>query len=426
MNLSIPISEGISGNRTVPGDKSITHRALMIASIADGISEIKEYSKAEDPLSTLSCIKQLGVIVEVKKDVLRIHGNGRHGLKKANSNLNAGNSGTTMRLLSGILCGQKFSSTIIGDESLSKRPMKRIIEPLQMMGADISGSDTHTAPIKIKSVDKLNPINYKLPIPSAQVKSALIFAAIYTDGLTIISESFLTRDHTERMLGLNTKKENNLFSVSVNSDIKIEGKNIFVPGDISAAAFLISAGLLVKGSDIVIKNVGLNPTRTRILDIFKLIGGNISIENMQVVEGEPIGDIRVKSSELNGNINLSTADVVELIDEIPIIAVTGLFTNGTICVRNAKELRAKETDRIKAIVNNLRSLGTQIEEYEDGFSFEGNKSYKGAALNSFNDHRIAMAFGVAGLRIPNIEIINAECVDISFPNYWKELLSNSR
>jgi 3-phosphoshikimate 1-carboxyvinyltransferase len=426
MNLTIPQINGFQGTIQVPGDKSISHRALLIGAIAEGVSEIRSCSDAADPLSTLSCIKQLGIQIEEYDNCILLHGKGRRGLQEPSAPLNAGNSGTTMRLLSGILVGQNFHSVLLGDSSLCRRPMKRIIDPLQQMGANIHGTEKNTAPLSIEPVERLHSIQYTLPVPSAQVKSALLFAGLFADRLTTIIENSKTRDHTERMLGLRSVTKNGCNIVEVHSDMKIEGKKFFVPGDISAAAFFLSAALIVPGSHLTIQNVGLNPSRRRILDIFKSMGGNIQIKNEQIIEGEPICDLVVSYSELKSNLDLRGAEVVDLIDEIPILAVTALFAEGTFSIHNARELRAKETDRISAIVNNLRLLDCEVEEYDDGFAFEGKKKYLGTIIPSYNDHRIAMSFGIAGLKIPNITIENTECADISFPGFWQKLISSTK
>ena len=424
MNLRIPQKKRFQGIVQVPGDKSISHRALMIGAIADGVSEIQSCSRAADPMSTLSCVQQLGIHVEDRGKYFLLHGTGRRGFLPSSAPLDAGNSGTTMRLLSGILVGQNFPSVVTGDSSLCQRPMKRIIEPLRQMGAKIHGTDKCTAPLSIEPVGQLNAIHYTLPIPSAQVKSAILFAGLFTDSITTVIENSKTRDHTERMLGLRSDMINGCNIVTVHPDMKIEGKKFFVPGDMSAAAFFLSAGMIVPGSLLTIQHVGLNPTRRRILDIFKAMGGNIQIENEQMIEGEPIGDLVVHYSELKSNLDLRGAEVVDLIDEIPILSVTALFAEGTLSIHDARELRAKETDRIDAIVKNLRLLGCEVEEYDDGFSFEGKKNYAGAVIPSYGDHRIAMAFGIAGLIIPDITIENIECADISFPGFWEKLLSS--
>jgi 3-phosphoshikimate 1-carboxyvinyltransferase len=423
MNLTIPQINGIHGRLQIPGDKSISHRALLIGAIADGVSEIHSCSNAADPLSTLSCIKQLGIHIEERGNRIQVQGKGRRGVQETLTPLDAGNSGTTMRLLSGILAGQQFHSTINGDSSLCRRPMKRVIDPLRQMGAMIHGTERNTAPLFIEPVERLHSICYTVPVPSAQVKSALLFAGLFAEGTTTISESSKTRDHTERMLGLHSIMKNGSNIVEVNSAMHIEGKKFFIPGDMSAAAFFLSAGLIVPESHMTIQNVGLNPTRSRILDIFRTMGGNIQIENERLVEGEPLGDLVVQYSELKSNLDLRGSEIVDLIDEIPILSVTALFAEGTFSIHDARELRAKETDRISAIVANLRLLGCDVEEYEDGFAFEGKKQYSGALIPSYGDHRIAMSFGIAGLKIPNITIENTECADISFPGFWQKLLS---
>jgi 3-phosphoshikimate 1-carboxyvinyltransferase len=425
MNLTIPQIHGFRGTLQVPGDKSISHRALLIGAISDGVSEIRSCSNAADPLSTLSCIKQLGIQIEDHGNHILLYGKGRRGLQEPSAPLHAGNSGTTMRLLSGILVGQRFHSVLLGDASLCQRPMKRIIDPLRQMGANIHGTERNTAPLFMEPIEQLHAIQYTLPIPSAQVKSALLFAGLFADSMTTVIERSKTRDHTERMLGLQSGTNDGCNVIEVHPELKIEGKKFFVPGDMSAAAFFLSAGLIVPESNLTIQNVGLNPTRRRILDILKAMGGNIQIMNEQVIEGEPIGDLVVKYSELKSNLTLHGAEVVDLIDEIPILSITALFAEGTFCIRDARELRAKETDRITAIVNNLRLLGCEVEEYDDGFAFEGKKKYSGAVIPSYDDHRIAMAFGVAGLKIPNITIENIECADISFPGFWQKLVSSS-
>jgi 3-phosphoshikimate 1-carboxyvinyltransferase len=426
MNLPIPQTNGFLGQLQVPGDKSISHRALLIGAIADGVSEVRSCSRAADPLSTLSCIQQLGIQVEDQGDQILIHGKGRRRLCKSSAPLDAGNSGTTMRLLSGILVGQKFHSVLLGDSSLCQRPMKRIIDPLRHMGANIHGTERNTAPLEIEPIDQLHSIQYTLPIPSAQVKSAILFAGLFADGVTTVIETSKTRDHSERMLGLQSETKNGFHVIEVHSGVKIEGKKFFVPGDMSAAAFFLSAGMLVPESNLTIQNVGLNPTRRRILDIFKAMGGKIQIENEQTIEGEPVGDLVVQYSKLKSNLDLRGAEVVDLIDEIPILSVTALFADGTFSIHDARELRAKETDRITALVQNLRLLGCDVEEYEDGFAFEGNKKYLGTRIPSYGDHRIAMSFGVAGLKIPNTTIENTECADISFPGFWQQLVSSQK
>jgi 3-phosphoshikimate 1-carboxyvinyltransferase len=293
------------------------------------------------------------------------------------------------------------------------------------MGANIHGTEHNTAPLHVEPVNQVHAIQYTLPILSAQVKSSVLFAGLFADGITTVTETSKTRDHTERMLGLHSEIKDGSNTVIVRPDMKIDGKKFFIPGDMSAAAFFLSAGMIVPDSHLIIQHVGLNPTRRRILDVFKEMGGNIRILNEQIVEGEPIGDLEVRSSVLKSDLDLHGADVVDLIDEIPILAATALFAEGTLCVHDARELRAKETDRIAAMVHNLRLLGCDVEEYEDGFAFEGNKQYSGARVPSYGDHRIAMSFGIAGLKIPNITVADTECADISFPGFWQKLFSST-
>jgi len=406
-----------------PGDKSISHRVALISALSTGENLIENFLIADDTLSTLNCLKNLGVEIELS-DKLRIKGKGLKGLKKPGSVLNAGNSGTTIRLLSGILAGQNFDSEITGDDSLRRRPMMRIVKPLRMMGAKIEASVDGTPPLKIFGVEKLNPIEYELEIPSAQVKSCLIFAGLYTDGKTKIIEKIPTRDHTERLLGLKTYLEDSKKIIEVDGGQKIEAKNYFVPNDISSSAFFIVAGSIIPESTLVIKNVGLNPTRTGFIDVLKRMGANIEVENLREIANELVGDVIVRSGkdiELK-NLTLSGDIIPNIIDEIPILAVAGAVAHGKFEVRDAVDLRNKESDRIKAIVVNLRKMGIDVEEYEDGFAFEGVKKLKGALIETFNDHRIAMAFSIAGLIADGETIIdNPNCVTISFPGFYDVL-----
>jgi 3-phosphoshikimate 1-carboxyvinyltransferase len=329
-----------------------------------------------------------------------------------------------MRLLAGILSGQQFSSEITGDGSLRKRPMRRVLDPLARMGARITGTPEGTAPLRIEPVDRLYAITYEMPVASAQVKSAILLAGLYADGVTTVVENVPTRDHTECMLGLEVGREQEKREVQVQGGMKIEAKKYVVPGDISSAAFLLSAALLTPQSEVVIRNVGLNPTRTAVLDVFRQMGGSIELTNRREVAGETIGDVVARSSELSTGFELQGARIAALIDEIPILAVTATFAKGLFVVRDAQELRAKESDRIKAIVTNLRTLGVEVEEYDDGFAFEGAKDIRGAELESFGDHRIAMAFAVAGLQARGgVKIRGAECVEISFPGFWEMVQS---
>lgn len=427
MDLKVSPHTSLHGTLTVPGDKSISHRALMIGALADGTSEIRGLLGAADPTSTRACLEGLGVEFTRKNDVLLVHGKGLRGLRKPPGNLDAGNSGTTIRLMAGILSGQKFDSVLVGDESLRRRPMKRVIDPLQQMGAKITGTATGTAPLTIRGTEGLRAIDYAPPIPSAQVKSAILFAGLYAEGTTTLRESTQTRDHTERMLGLGATEQNGARVAAVEGGKSIPAKQFVVPGDISSASFLIAAALITEKSEVRLRNVGLNPTRTAALDVFRSMGGKIQVENEQIAGGEPFGDIVAHNSNLTSHVSLRGQQVAALIDEIPILAVTALFASGSFEVHDASELRHKESDRIASLVRNLRALGKDVEEYPDGFAFERGKELTGAAIDSFRDHRIAMAFGVAGLGISGITINGAECVQISFPGFWEILrgLANS-
>lgn len=427
MNTSIKRSNGLVGSVTVPGDKSISHRALMVSALAEGTSEIHGYLDAADPHSTLRCMRDLGVSIDIAGSVITVRGHGLHGFRTPSRILDAGNSGTTIRLLTGILAGQPFRSTITGDDSLRQRPMRRIIEPLSQMGAKITGSDTQTAPLTVDGVSPLRSMDYEMQISSAQVKSAILLAGLFADGVTRVSEKTQTRDHTERMLGLKSVSLDGSFVVEVVGGSEIPSQRFQVPGDVSSAAFLISAALLVPHSELRIANVGLNPTRTRILDFLRSIGGSIEIISERRVAGEPLGDLLVRTSQLHGSVELQGNQVAELIDEIPIVAVTLALSGCSLAVRGAADLRNKESDRIRSLVINLRRVGTDVEEYPDGFAFQPKNPLIAAECDSFGDHRIAMAFGVAGLVLNGQTVIaQSECIDISFPSFWELLRSVER
>jgi 3-phosphoshikimate 1-carboxyvinyltransferase len=399
----------------------------MISALADGTSEIHGLLDAADPRSTLHCLRKLGIDFEKVDTTLRVKGLGLHGLHAPVNVLDAGNSGTTLRVLTGILAGQPFQTTITGDQSLRQRPMKRIIEPLSMMGASIEGAANQTAPLKIDGMFPLRAINHRMHISSAQVKSAILLAGLFADGTTRVSEPTLTRDHTERMLGLTRVKSADSYTVEVVGGVAIQPQQFRIPGDISSAAFLIAAALLVPQSELRILNVGLNPTRTRILDFFRSVGGSVETIRETTVAGEPIGDLLVKSSHLNGGIELQGKQVAELIDEIPILAVTLALSGCSLTVRGASDLRNKESDRIRSLVLNLRKLELDVEEFADGFAFQGKNTLLPAECESFEDHRIAMAFGIAGLVLKGETVIKqSECVDISFPSFWNLLHSIER
>jgi len=414
-------SKGLVGEIVVPPDKSISHRAVMFASLANGVSRIDNFSSAQDPLSTVKIFQHLGVDIEFKdKNTLLIHSNGT--LTKPNHNLDCGNSGTTMRLTAGILAGQNFNSVLIGDASLSKRPMKRIVEPLSLMGAEIV-SENYCAPLKIFGKN-LHSINYTSKIASAQVKSSVILAGLSAEGVTNYVEPYLSRNHSELLLKyMGADISVNECSVSVKKS-QLEPKEISVCGDISSAAYFIVAALIVPNSNIILKNVGLNPTRCGIIEVVKQMGGQIEILDKKTVSGEIVGDIRVKYSDLK-SCNISGDIIPRLIDEIPVIAVLATQAEGETIIKDAKDLRNKESDRISTVVCELRKLGADIDELEDGFVIRGKSKLRGSvAVETYNDHRLAMSLFVAGLVCEKeIAINNFEWVNISFPEFC--ILMNS-
>lgn len=410
------IEKGLWGSIVIPSDKSISHRAVMFSSIAKGECIIRNFSSGADCHSTLNLFKQLGVDIQfIDNKTLKIKSTGE--LKKSQTPLDNGNSGTTMRLVSGILAGQKFDSVMIGDTSLSKRPMKRIIEPLTLMGADITSVDGH-APLTIKG-RPLQGITYHSKLASAQVKSCLLLAGLNADGETTFIEPYTSRNHTERLfeyLGADIKINGTNVCVKPS---QLTAKDIDVVGDISSAAFFVAAGLIVKGSDFVIKNVGVNHTRSGIIDIVSRMGGCVEIMNEHIIAGEPCADIRVQyTGTLNGCV-IEGEDIPRLIDELPVIAVLASQAEGETIVRNAGDLRNKESDRIKCLVNELTKIGVNIEETQDGFIVRGKKELSGGAeLESYHDHRLAMSFYVAGLVCKNEVAINGfEWTNISFPEF---------
>jgi len=420
MNYTIKPANSITGSLSVPGDKSISHRALMLGAIAKGETQIINLSSGRDVVATWNCLAQLGIKIEKKNNRTHVHGKGLYGLISPKKILNAENSGTTMRLLSGILAAQPFESTIKGDNSLKKRPMTRIIQPLTLMGAKIE-SNNGKAPLKIKG-GKLKGIKYKSPIASAQVKSSLLLAGLYASGKTSIEEPFQSRDHTERMLshfGVAVKKNN--LKIEINGPVEFMASSINVPGDISSAAFFMVAASIVPGSKILIPGVGINPTRKSIIDVLKKMGAKIKEENKREENLEPTADITVESSQLR-SIKISGAVIPGIIDEIPILAVAATQAEGETIIRNARELRFKESDRIKTVTKNLRKMGAKLEELDDGFIIPGPQKLKGAVVESFGDHRIAIAFSIAGLIAEGETTIReTECVEISFPGFFETL-----
>lgn len=404
---------GLKGTVTIPSDKSISHRAVMFASLAKGQSIIKNFSKGQDPLSSLKVCSALGINAELNEDLI-INSTGK--LYEPNRELDCGNSGTTMRLMSGILAGQNFNSILTGDESLSKRPMKRVIEPLTLMGAQINSKD-YKAPLEIFGKN-LTGINYNSKLASAQVKSCILLAGLNAEGKTSFTEPYISRDHTERMLkymGANISADKN--TVTIEKSV-LEPKTIEICGDISSAAYFIAAGLIVPNSKIILKNVGLNPTRTGIIEVAVKMGGNIEILNKQTVSGEEVGDIQICYSELNA-CTIEGEIIPKLIDELPVIAVIASQAKGTTIIKDAGDLRNKESDRIKAVVTELQKLGADIQETQDGSIINGKKELKGdAEVETYHDHRLAMSLYVAGLICKEPVLINGfEWVDISFPEF---------
>lgn len=423
MELVLEKANKLKGNIFVPGDKSISHRSLILGSIAQGEMRIYNFLNSLDCLSSLECMRALGV--EVKRDSndsLTIKGKGLYGLQESKVILDVGNSGTTMRLLAGLLSGQNFYSVLNGDNSIKKRPMKRVIQPLRLMGAEIWGrEDGHFAPLSIKG-SQLNPFQYTLPVASAQVKSALLLAGLYAKGETVIKEPLSTRDHTERMLEI-MQADIKISSpeITIKGGIELKSTDIFIPGDISSAAYFITAASILKDSQIIIKQVGVNPTRIGIIEILNKMGAKIDILNYQIKSNEPQADLKIEYSELK-RVEINQEDVPSLIDELPLIAVAATQAQGKTVVSGAKELRVKETDRIKAIVSELKKMSADIEEEEDGFVINGPTGLQGAVCESYNDHRIAMSLAVAALLAEGKTVIkNSECIDISFPGFEKTL-----
>jgi 3-phosphoshikimate 1-carboxyvinyltransferase len=419
----------LSGAAELPGDKSISHRCAMLAALAEGTSELRHFSSAADCRSTLDCLSALGAAVKIDGDAVRVTGRGPRGLKSSWRALDAGNSGTTMRLLAGILAGQSFSSKLTGDASLQKRPMKRVIAPLREMGAEIRGREDNFAPLKIRGV-ALRAIEYQMPVASAQVKSAVLLAGLFADGVTTVTEPARTRDHTELALeefGASLEKSGQTIRVhglaGANGKGKLTAKSLEVPGDLSSAVFFIAAASLFPDSNVLLHNVGLNPTRTAILDVFAEMGASIQMLGLQSAHGEVMGNVAVKGASLKGGV-IAGKRIPLLIDELPMLAVLGPFTEEGIEIRDAAELRVKESDRIAALAENLRRMGAKVEELPDGLKVAGRSAGKlrGAEIEPRGDHRIAMAFAVAGLAAEgNTVIRDAECAAVSFPAFYAEL-----
>ncbi|HEX8195178.1 MAG TPA: 3-phosphoshikimate 1-carboxyvinyltransferase [Pyrinomonadaceae bacterium] len=413
------------GEINLPGDKSISHRAAIFAALAEGTTRIENFSSADDCAATLDCLEKLGVEIERNKTEIIVHGVGKNGFSAPAEPLDCRNSGTTMRLLSGVLAGQNFVSVLTGDESLQKRPMRRVIAPLELMGAKIESKDGR-APIEIHGKNPLKAISFEPPVASAQIKSCVLFAGLNSDGETKVLEKTPTRDHTERMfrwLGVEVKNENN--EISVSGDTKLSARDLSVPADVSSSAFFLVAAACLKNSDLLLKNVGLNSSRTAVIEVLQKFGANIEIINRSEAANEPRGDLRVLGGELNSQQeNVLRGEIIaNLIDELPILAVFGTQLENGLEIRDAAELRVKESDRIRAVVENLRRMNARVEEFQDGLRVE-KSNLKAARIDSFGDHRIAMSLAVAGLLADGeTEIENAEAVAVSFPDFFDLLES---
>ena len=407
----------------MPGDKSISHRYAMLAALAEGPSDITHFSAAADCHSTLDCLSRLGAKVEAKDSRVRISGAGLAGLRKSRRALDAGNSGTTMRLLAGILAGQGFRSTIDGDASLRRRPMRRVMDPLTKMGAQIQAREGGTAPLAIEGT-RLSPIEYALPVPSAQVKSAVLFAGLFADGVTSVIEPVRTRDHTELALAeFGAHLDHDGRAIRIHGRPRLTGRALTVPGDLSSAVFFLAAAMVLPESNIVIHNVGLNPTRSAVLDVLGSMGAPIGLVSVRSEHGELVGDVAIQHQPLKGGV-LEGDVIAQLIDELPAIAVLAPYTEQGIEIRNAAELRVKESDRIAALVENLRRMGAQVEERPDGLRVEGRSAGRlhGAEIEPHGDHRMAMAFAVAALGAEGDTVIRgAECAAVSYPDFFATL-----
>lgn len=420
----LPTINGLKGVIDIPGDKSISHRSVMFGSIAQGVTKVTNFLPGDDCLSTISCFRKLGVVIEENENELTIYGNGFDGLKEPDEVLDVGNSGTTIRLLLGILAGRPFFSTLIGDHSIGKRPMTRVTEPLRSMGAQIDGrKDGEFTPLSIRG-GHLNPIHYQMPVASAQVKSALILAGLQAEGESIIIEKAESRDHTERMIrkfGGEVQKNNR--TITVKGGQKLIASDVLVPGDISSAAFFLVAGAIVPDSEIVLKNVGLNPTRTGIIEIMNKMGANLEIYQEEASSFEPAGDITVKTSSLRGTV--IEGDVIpRLIDEIPIIALLATQAEGTTIIKDASELKVKETNRIDTVVQELTKLGASIEATDDGMIIHGGSTLTGGTVSSHGDHRIGMMLAIASLLCKDKVVLeNPEAISVSYPNFFNHLNS---
>jgi 3-phosphoshikimate 1-carboxyvinyltransferase len=430
MTEEISPARGVHGVVSVPGDKSISHRYAMLTSIAEGDSHIRNYSTGADCHSTLACMRQLGIEHSFADQsgaaTLTVHGQGMHSLKASTGTLDAGNSGSTIRMLSGILAAQPFTTSITGDESLVKRPMKRIMAPLAEMGANIEATDGQFPPLTIHG-RPLQAIHYKLPVASAQVKSCVLLAGLYATGQTTVEESIVTRDHTEialRELGADITLTPRV--AKLNGGIPLKAKDLIVPGDISSAAFFLVAALITPESDLILTGVGLNPTRTALLDVLRFMGAQIKLLHVEEANGELIGNLQVRSSRIKGGV-IEGATTAALIDEIPVLSVLGATSQDGLVIRDAAELRVKETDRIETIAANLRAMGVTLKTSHDGLQIPGRQHFNAAEIQSHGDHRIAMAFSVAALAASGPCLIHdAKAASVSFPEFYTTLNNITR
>lgn len=421
MNIKKP-SSPLKGELTVPGDKSISHRAVMFGAIANGTTRITNFLQGADCLSTIACFQKLGISIENTPSEILVHGKGLHGLSAPSDYLDTGNSGTTTRLIAGILAGQEFTSFLTGDASIQTRPMKRIIQPLSLMGASVEslrGNDC--VPLKIQG-HPLQSISYLSPVASAQVKSCILLAGLYGNDITSVTEPFLSRNHTELMLShFGAKISSQNTTVSIEPEPVLYGTDISVPGDISSAAYFIAAALLVPGSELLIKHVGINPTRDGILRVCKAMGADIQLMNHSTAGGEPVADLLVRHSALHGTV-IEGELIPTLIDEIPVIAVLAAYAKGTTVIRNAEELKVKESNRLGILVEELTAMGGNVEETSNGMIIHGGAPLHGASIDSRLDHRIAMSFAIAGLAAEGTtQLLRADCVNISYPGFYKDL-----
>ena len=425
--MKLKTTSCLRGEVTIPGDKSISHRSIMFGSISKGITEIHNFLEGADCLSTISCFRNMGIDIENKNGIVTVHGKGLRGLIAPSCVLDCGNSGTTTRLISGILAPQHFDVTLTGDDSIQKRPMKRIMEPLSMMGADITSlRDNGCAPLSIRG-RQLHGIHYHSNVASAQVKSSILLAGLYADGESTVTEPKLSRNHTELMLqffGADVRTSGTTATVLPASELY--GNKVQVPGDISSSVYFVAAGLIIPNSEILIRNVGINPTRDGLIRVCKAMGADITLLNENRDYSEPTADILVRTSNLKGTI--IEGDIIPtMIDELPTVALMACFAEGTTIIRDAAELKVKESNRIAIMVQNLTAMGADVEETEDGMIIHGGNPLHGAVIETKKDHRIAMTFAIAALAAEGeTEILDAECVDISYPQFYRDLLSLAR